>query len=87
MLTVTEDAKAHIAKLLDENEAPEGTAVRLIVAKQGLALAPDTPTAEDETFEHDGRTVLVVKPSIVEKLDGRTIEISESEQGAELRMS
>lgn len=87
MLTVTDDAKAHIADLLDQNDAPEGTAVRLVPAQQGLALAPDSPTEDDTTFDHNGRTVLVIKPTIAEQLDGRTIDVAATDQGKELRLS
>jgi len=87
MVTVTDNAKAHIADLLQQNEAPDGTAVRLVPAQQGLALAPDEPADDDTKFDHDGKTVLIMKPNIADQLDGRTIDVADTEQGTELRLS
>ncbi len=87
MLTVTEDAKAHLATLIDDNNIPGDKAIRLIAGAQGIGLAPDTPADADETFDHDGRTVLCVEPRLCEKLDGRTLSIQNTEQGAQLSIA
>lgn len=87
MLTVTQDAKAHLANLLEHNNVPDGTAVRLVVAEQGLAMTTDSPGNEDATFDHEGRTVLVMENDIAEQLDGRTLDVEETDDGAELKVS
>ena len=87
MLTVTDDAKVHLANLLEHNEVPDGTAVRLVVAEQGLAMTTDSPGDQDATFDHDGRTVLVMENEIAEQLDGRTLDVEQTDDGTELKVS
>jgi len=87
MLTVTPAASEHLANLIDESKGPEGLAVRLVVQEQGLALTPSEPKPDDTTFEHDGRTVLVVDPRAAEMLSERTIDIQQTEQGTGLAVS
>lgn len=87
MVTVTEEAKAHLATILDENNIPEEQAVRLLVGPNGLGLAPDTPKDEDTAFDHNGRTVLLMEQNIAEQLDGRTMDVEETEQGAQIKLS
>lgn len=79
MLTVTPEACAHMAELIDRNNVPSPQTIRLVPGQQGLGLAPDEPRPGDATFEHDGRTVLAVEQSLAEKLDGRTLDVDESE--------
>ena len=87
MLTVTDDAKAHLATLIDDNNIPEDKAIRLIAGAQGIGLAPDTPAEVDETVDHAGRTVLCIEPRLCEQLDGRTLSIQNTEQGAQLSIA
>lgn len=87
MLTVTEDAKAKFADMLDQGDAPEGVAIRLVVQDGGLAVTPDQEKPGDTTFEHAGRTVLLVEDQIVNHLEDRTIDVDQSEEGEQLKIS
>jgi Fe-S cluster assembly iron-binding protein IscA len=87
MLTVSDDAKAHLASIMSENNVPDEQSIRLVAGAQGLGLAPDTPGASDDTYEHDGKTVLCVEPALNKQLEGRTMTIEQSEQGARLNIA
>jgi Fe-S cluster assembly iron-binding protein IscA len=87
MLTVTDDAKAHLASIITENNVPDEYAIRLVAGPQGIGLAPDEPKETDETFEHEGRTVLCVEPALNEQLDGRKLSVEPSEQGPRLNIA
>jgi Fe-S cluster assembly iron-binding protein IscA len=87
MLTVSEDAKAHLATIMNENNVPDEYAIRLVAGPQGIGLSPDQPKETDETFEHDGKTVLVVEPALNEQLAGRTLSVEESAEGPRLNIA
>jgi Fe-S cluster assembly iron-binding protein IscA len=82
MLTLTESAGVHLTDALAE--APEQAAVRLTVEQQSLAPRLDTAREDDVTFEHGGRTVLVLEPKLAEMLADRTLDTHETEQGPRL---
>jgi len=85
MLTVTEEAKTHLANLLDSSEAPEGTAVRLVPnPEQGLGLTTGTPEPDDAAYELEGRTVLVINSELNAQLDNHTLDTEQTEQGPAL---
>ena len=84
MLNVTDAAGDHLSRLL--TDAPDGTAVRFV--PQGSSLIPkiDEPQAEDETFDHDGRTVLILDQQIATLLNEKTLDVRETQQGAQLAL-
>jgi Fe-S cluster assembly iron-binding protein IscA len=86
MLTVTESATAHLAEMLDEANAPGGAAARFVVGPEGLSLAMDAKRDGDETFEHEGRTVLLVAQDVSELLTEKTLDLKETEQGPALTL-
>ena len=84
MLTVTDDAKSHLAEIIQKNNLPDDAAIRLVSNPNGIGLAPDAPKAEDETYTHAGRTVLVVDPALSAQLDDKIMSIEKSEAGERL---
>ena len=86
MLTVTEPAGAHLEKLLDEAEAPEGAAARFVASEEGLTLQLDNPKPEDETHDHGGRTVLLLDQQVAELLSDKTLDLQQTEQGPSLAL-
>jgi Fe-S cluster assembly iron-binding protein IscA len=83
MLNVTEPAAAHLANAL--SSAPEENAVRFVVQGNGqIASVLDSPREEDAKFEHDDRTVLVLDQQMSQLLGDKTLELKETEQGAQL---
>ncbi|MFG0276313.1 MAG: hypothetical protein ACF8QF_14800 [Phycisphaerales bacterium] len=88
MLTVTDNALTHLAGMLDNVEgAPDDAAIRLIAQPQGLGLAVDTPNDGDNTVDQNGKTVLLLDEQISTMLDGRTLDLQQTEQGAALSIS
>ena len=60
MLEVSEAARARLAHMLEQEAIPEEIAVRLVREPAGIALRGDSKRPGDETFQHGGRTVLVL---------------------------
>ena len=87
MLTLTTEAGAHLAEMLTQAGAPDEAAVRLLVSDEGVALAADSPKPDDTTFEHDGRTVLVMEQSVADALSERTIDVRDTPEGKSLAIS
>ncbi len=87
MLTVTESAAAHLAKMLDGAGAPEGVAARIkVTAQGGLRLSMDNPRPDDETFEHGERTVLLLDRQTCDSIGERTLGLSRKTEGDALTL-
>ncbi|HEX7009559.1 MAG TPA: hypothetical protein VF184_06225 [Phycisphaeraceae bacterium] len=86
MLTLTETARAHLARLLNEAGAPEDAAARFVAGPQGLTLYLDNLRPGDETFEYEGRTVLVLDEQVADILSERTLDVEETEEGPTLTL-
>lgn len=87
MLTVTEDAKTHLSEIITENNVPEGVAIRLVAGAQGIGLSPDEPKDADDTWEHGGKTVLCVEPTLNQQLAGRTLSVEKTGEGPRLNIA
>lgn len=87
MLTVTDDARVFLKDMIEKNEFPQDTTIRLVTNAEGLGLAPDTPNDEDTTFEHDGRIVLAVATPIATQLADKSLSIDQTEQGPTLAIA
>ena len=81
MLTITDAAANHLSEILNEAAAPEGSAVRFLVSREGLSLEIDSPREDDQSIEHDGRTVLVMDPQVAELLSDKTLAFQETAEG------
>ena len=79
MLTVTETASAYLAEMLDQAGAPEEVAVRFVPGENGVTMVSDAPQPEDTTFDHDGRTVLVLDEQISQLLADKTLDIQDAD--------
>jgi Fe-S cluster assembly iron-binding protein IscA len=86
MLTVTESAADHLEKLLDECDAPEGGAARFVPEENQLSLQVDSPKPEDETFEHHGKTILVMDQQVSEVLADKRLELKQTNEGVALTL-
>ncbi|MFG0306301.1 MAG: hypothetical protein ACF8Q5_08820 [Phycisphaerales bacterium JB040] len=87
MLTVTEDAKSHLADIIDKSNLPDEASIRLVAGPDGIGLAPDKPKETDQAYEHNGKTVLVVAPELQTQLDDKTMSIQETENGKQLSIA
>jgi len=87
MFTVTAAAEEHLAGMLRDANAPDDVAVRLASERDQLQLRADSAQPEDTTFEHEGRTVLVVDQQVNDLLDGHTLGVEEGEAGRRLSLT
>ena len=86
MLTVTEAACAHLAKMLAAADAPDKVAVRFVVEGTGLALTLDKAGPNDATFGHEGRTVLLLDEDVSQLLVDNTLDIEQTDAGPKLEL-
>jgi Fe-S cluster assembly iron-binding protein IscA len=87
MLTVTDSACALINDLLDRSEAPDDAAARLTVGDQGLQMTIDTQRDGDQSFDHEGKTVLLIDEQVASLLEDKSIDTQETEQGPVLAVT
>ena len=86
MLKMTEAAGEQIVALLDRAQAPEGVAIRFVVDGDAFALDLDEPHEGDTTFDHKGRTVLVLENRVAEMLQNSTLDLKASAEGPQLAL-
>ena len=86
MLTLTDAAALHLTELLTTAEAPEDVAVRFVRSGQGLAMQMDNERPGDDTFAHEGRTVLLLETEVSEALTDRTLDVEDSVEGLRLAL-
>lgn len=87
MLKVTDEARNHLAELLERAQAPEDAAIRLVPGQQGLELKLDREQPGDTAFEKQEQTVLLVGESIATHLDEATLDIEKTDEGPRLAIS
>ena len=87
MLTITETAGSHLAQLLLESEAPEEAAVRIAHDQDGWSLLLDNADPEDQRYEHNGKTILVIDQESAELLGDVTLDVQMDETEAHLTLS
>jgi Fe-S cluster assembly iron-binding protein IscA len=88
MLTVTEGAKQLLKETLREHSDDPETGIRLSVNEGGqFGIALDTESEGDQVVEHDGDKVLLVAPELSTVLEGKTLDVRDTEEGKELFLS
>ena len=87
MLTMTEAAGAHLVDLLGEAEVPEDVAIRFVIESEELTLRLDKEQPGDESFNHEGKTVLLVDEEMSTMLSGKTLDIEPSDEGPKLTLA
>ena len=85
MFTITESACAHLSTMLAE--APADAVVRLSANNDSLSMYLGNEQQGDETYEHDGRTVLAVESELVGLLENAKIDVEQTEEGPQLVLS
>ena len=86
MLNVTYEATEHLAYMLAQANAPEGKAIRLVRHADGVKMNLDSSYLADETFEHDGKTVLLIDEKVLKLLSGKTLDVEHTEKGPALTL-
>lgn len=77
MLNVTSAARAFLSDILERADAPPECAVRILVESGKLSAAIDRERDGDETFVHDGSTVLVLDVETATVLVDRTLDLDD----------
>ena len=84
MLNASDAACAFISELLTSSEASDESAVRIAIEENQLSMKLDEEKPGDETFLHEGKTILLVDAEISQVLDGKTLEFEDTEEGPKL---
>ena len=84
MLTLTEAAGAQLAKLLADEDL--SAVARLIFRKDDFDLVLDYVLPGDVTYDHDGRTVLVLDEQVLQLLEDATLDTKDTGDGTELTL-
>ena len=84
MLSMTEAAGAHLAGLLERDEAPEDVVARLEQEEGEIALRRGHAHPGDSAFAHEGRTVLVLHDELCKELADHTLDVEDSDEGPQL---
>jgi Fe-S cluster assembly iron-binding protein IscA len=88
MLTVTEGAKQLLKETLREHSEDPETGIRLSVKEGGqFGIVLDTESEGDQVVEHDGDKVLLVAPGLSTVLEGKTLDVHDTEEGPKLFLS
>jgi hypothetical protein len=61
--------------MLEHSHAPDGTAVRIVAKDEGLRTTIDTLHEGDSIVEDHGRLLLVLDPTLSERLSERTLDV------------
>ena len=84
MLTVTYTAGEHIAYMLSEHEVRDDVVLRIELTKGGIKMQPDKMRPGDETFDHNGKVVLVLDQKASQLLGNKTIDLMSDDDGSHL---
>ena len=89
MVTVTEDAKQELGRVLSSANVDDPTVgLRLTAGDRGqFGLVLDTEKEGDQVVEHEGSKVLLVGQELIELLEGVIIDCRRTDEGARLIIS
>ncbi len=84
MVTVTYTAGEHMAYTLSEHQVRDDVALRINWTKDGFEIQPDKIRPGDETFDHNGKVVLVLDQQTSQSLGNKTIDLTTDDDGSHL---
>ena len=85
MLGVTERARQKLKRMLTANTDKPEACLRLTANDQGqLGLAIDVERQGDQAVEHEDSKVLLVEKDLADTLQGITIDVEDTPEGARL---
>ena len=82
MVTITYTAAEHIAYMLSEQQVD--AVLRIMVTRGDVEMEPDQIRPGDETFDHDGKVVLVLDQQVSQLLGNKTIDLTADDDGSHL---
>jgi len=86
MFAATDAACELLSEMLGQAEVPVDVAARFVIEDQKLSLKLDKERPGDSTFDHAGRTVLLVDQMVTDLLTGKTLDVQDSEGGPQLTL-
>ena len=84
MVTVTYSAAEHMAYTLSEHQVRDDVVLRIKLTKRGVEMQPDKIRPGDETFDHNGKVVLVLDQQTLHLLGNKTIDLMTDDDGSHL---
>ncbi len=84
MVTVTYTAAEHMAYTLSEDHDSDDVVLRIKLTKDGVEMNPDNIRPGDETFDHNGKVVLVLDQQISQLIGNKTIDLTTDDDGSHL---
>ena len=88
MIGVTERARQELKRILTANTDKPEACLRLTANEEGqLGLAIDMERQGDQAVEHEDSKVLVVERELADTLQGITIDVEETPEGARFVIS
>jgi hypothetical protein len=84
MVMMTEAAGGYLTAVLDNANAQESTAVRFVLEENTLTPMLDNSRPGDETFDHNGRQVLLLDAQVSQILADSTLDVRATEEGPRL---
>jgi hypothetical protein len=84
MFTMTETAGEYLTTVLDDANAAEETAIRLVLDGNTLTPKLDNAHPGDATFDHEGRMVLVLDARVTQVLAESMLDVTATEEGPQL---
>ncbi len=82
MVTLTYTAGEHMAYMLSEQQVD--AVLRIMVTRGDVEMQPDQIRPDDETFDHDGKVVLVLDQQTAQLLGNKTIDLTADDDGSHL---
>ena len=88
MIGVSERAKEELKKMLSDQTDNPLAGLRLGVAGQNtLSLGMDVEAPGDVVVEHEGSKVLMVEQELADRLQGISLDVEDTPEGAKLVIS
>jgi hypothetical protein len=81
MLTMTDTAGEYLTTVLDDANAAEETAIRLVLDGNTLTPKLDNARPGDATFDHEGRMVLMLDAQLTQVLAESMLDVRVTEEG------
>jgi hypothetical protein len=84
MFMMTQTAGEYLTAVLDNINAPEETAIRLVLEGDALTPRLDSARPGDEQFDHAGRMVLILDAQVSQILDDSALDVEATDEGPKL---
>jgi len=85
MVNVTDRAKTALKSALSRSVDEPGIGLRVEISDESsCALVPDRMKPGDQVVEHEGDVLLLIGQDVSKPLDGATIDLAETAEGARL---